>query len=139
MRESHRAEAERLLVRAAVEPLIRESLELAATEGDFLWPETEAVGGWWNRRFSPEIDLIGADRAPVAGSLFFAGSVKWLATPFDQHDLATLEQGAVRVPGFTPGTAGLVVATRSGATAGITPDRVGLLWGPRDIVTAWPA
>ncbi|MGW6741079.1 ATP-binding protein [Streptomyces sp. NPDC055025] len=122
----------------AAEPLIRESLELAAAEGDFLWPETEAVGGWWNRQFSPEIDLIGADRAPVAGSLFFAGSVKWLATPFDQHDLATLEQGAARVPGFIPGTAGLVVATRAGMTAGITPDRVGLLWGPRDIVTAWP-
>ncbi|MFE1959965.1 ATP-binding protein [Streptomyces sp. NPDC059479] len=122
----------------AVEPLIRESLELAAVDGDFPWPETGTVGGWWNRQFSPEIDLVGADRAPVAGTLFFAGSVKWLTSPFDQHDLTALEQGAAQLPGFVPGSTGLVVASRAGMTAGIASDRVGLVWGPRDVVGAWP-
>ncbi|MFE2943507.1 DUF234 domain-containing protein [Streptomyces sp. NPDC059255] len=65
----------------AVEPLIRESLELAAATGELPWPEAEAVGSWWNRQFSPEVDLVGADRAPVAGTLYFAGSVKWLTGP----------------------------------------------------------
>jgi hypothetical protein len=33
---------------------------------DLPWPAAGTVGGWWNRAFDPEIDLIGADRAPVA-------------------------------------------------------------------------
>ena len=27
------------------------------------WPDAEAVGGWWNRRFDPEMELVGAWRA----------------------------------------------------------------------------
>src|SRR5690606_26304070 len=70
----------------AVEPLVREALELSALAGALPWKEVSAVGGWWNRAFDPDIDLIGADRAPVAGRVFFAGSIKWLGTPFDRHD-----------------------------------------------------
>ncbi|MER6090093.1 AAA family ATPase [Streptomyces bluensis] len=121
----------------AVEPLVREALELAAASGDFPWPDTATVGGWWNRRFAPEIDLIGADRAPVARTLCFAGSVKWLASPFDQHDLTTLRTGASQVPGFTPGTTGLAVVSLSGTTGSVADDGVGLVWGPRDVVSAW--
>ncbi|MFC3573564.1 ATP-binding protein [Streptomyces yaanensis] len=119
----------------AAEPLIREALELAAVSGDFPWPDTEVVGGWWNRQFSPEIDLIGADRAPVAGTIHFAGSVKWLGTPFDRHDLAALAQGAAQVPGFNPGVAGLAVVSLSGTT--LPEGQVELVWGPRDVVSAW--
>ncbi|MCZ4507574.1 ATP-binding protein [Streptomyces sp. ActVer] len=125
----------------AVEPLIREALELAAASGDFPWPDTEFVGGWWNRQFSPEIDLVGADRAPVAGTLCFAGSVKWLASPFDQHDLTALRTGAAQVPGFTPGSTGLAVVSLSGATGPVdgsgTGGGVELVWGPRDVISAW--
>jgi AAA+ ATPase superfamily predicted ATPase len=121
----------------AVEPLVRQALELAAATGEFPWPDTEVVGGWWNRKFSPEIDLIGADRSPVAGTVFFAGSVKWLASPFDQHDLTALVQGATQVPGFTPGTTGLAVVSLFGATGAVTEDGVGLTWGAQDVVSAW--
>jgi len=123
----------------AVEPLIREALELAAASasGDFPWPDTEVVGGWWNRQFAPEIDLIGADRAPVAGTVFFAGSVKWLATPFDRADLATLTQGASEIPGFTSGIADLAVVSLSGTTSAVNASDVGLVWEPRDVVSAW--
>jgi hypothetical protein len=31
--------------------------------GALLWPQVDAVGGWWNRRFDPEVDLGGADRS----------------------------------------------------------------------------
>lgn len=60
----------------AVEPLIRESLLRLMPNDE--WPETEAIGGWWNRQNNPEIDLIGADREPVARQVSFVGSVKWL-------------------------------------------------------------
>uniref|UniRef100_UPI003A897B0E AAA family ATPase n=1 Tax=Streptomyces sp. Agncl-13 TaxID=3400628 RepID=UPI003A897B0E len=122
----------------AVEPLIREALELAAAASeDFPWPGTEVVGGWWNRRFAPEIDLIGADRAPVAGSVYFAGSVKWLASPFDQQDLTALRTGAAEVPGFGPGGTGLAVVSLSGVTRAVSDSAVDLVWGANDVVAAW--
>jgi hypothetical protein len=119
----------------AVEPLIRESLELAAAAGGLPWPDAQAVGGWWNRQFAPELDLVGADRAPVARQVFFAGSIKWLGSPFDDHDLARLTSDALKMPGFAPGVTGLVVATRSGAT--IDRRRIDVLWEPADVVSAW--
>ncbi|MEW2401607.1 ATP-binding protein [Streptomyces sp. NPDC046862] len=121
----------------AVEPLIREALELAAASGDSPWPDTVTVGGWWNRQFSPEIDLVGADRGPVASTLYFAGSVKWLASPFDQHDLTALRTGTSQIPGFTPGTTGLAVVSLSGTTGAVADDGVGLVWGAGDVVAAW--
>lgn len=57
----------------AVEPVIREALSLTAA--DLPWPGATAVGGWRNRAFDPEIDLVGADRAPVASQLSYVGSV----------------------------------------------------------------
>lgn len=121
----------------AVEPLVRESLELAALAGELPWPDVSAVGGWWNRRFDPEVDLIGADRAPVAGQVSFAGSIKWLGTPFDAHDLDELRRGATQVPGFEPGKTGLVVVSRSGTAPGLDRAGIDLVWGPEDVVGAW--
>ena len=121
----------------AVEPLIRQALELAAASGEFPWPDTEVVGGWWNRQFSPEIDLVGADRSPVAQTLFFAGSVKWLTSPFDQHDLTALAQGAAEIPGFAADTANLAVVSLSGTTDQVAASGVGLVWGARDVISAW--
>jgi hypothetical protein len=118
----------------AVEPLIREALELAALAGALPWPDTAAVGGWWNRQFNPEVDLIGADRAPVAQRIYFAGSIKWLNTPFDTHDFTAMRDAAARVPGFMPGRTGLAVVSLSGFTC----DSVDLAWGPPDLIAAWP-
>jgi hypothetical protein len=73
--------------------VIREALSLSAS--DLPWPEAIAVGGWWNRAFQPEIDLVGADRAPVAREIYYAGSVRWLDRPFDDHDLAALQRDAL--------------------------------------------
>ncbi|MGH3681250.1 MAG: ATP-binding protein, partial [Natronosporangium sp.] len=87
----------------AVEPLVREALELALAAGTLPWPQALAVGGWWNRQFAPELDLVGADRAPVAREICFAGSVKWLGIPFDRHDLTKLASDAAPLPGFVAG------------------------------------
>jgi hypothetical protein len=119
----------------AVEPLIRESLELACAAGATPWT-AEAVGGWWNRKFDPEVDLVGADRSPVAHHLYFVGSVKWLSTPFDRHDLVALMTDASAVPGYAAAETGLVLVSLSGSRdtdAGL----VRLQWGPADVVGAW--
>ena len=121
----------------AVEPLIRESLMLAALTGALPWPDTEVVGGWWNRQFNPELDLVGADRAPVAQRVHFVGSIKWLGTPFDGHDLAALRHDAVCVPGFTPNGTGLVVVSLSGVVPNLDRGAGPLVWSPQDVVDAW--
>jgi len=121
----------------AVEPLVRQSLELAAAAGQTPWPQAEAVGGWWNRKFDPAIDLVGADRAPVAAHIYFTGSVKWLGSPFDHHDLAELLRGSAEVPGFTFGATGIAIASLSGVAPGVDTARVDLRWGPQDVVSAW--
>jgi hypothetical protein len=95
------------------------------------------VGGWWNRQFDPEVDLVGADRAPVAGSVRFAGSVKWLGTPFDSHDLAPPARGTARVPGFPPGSRRLVAVTLSGTAPALASDALAVVWTPDYVVAAW--
>ncbi|MBT0772924.1 ATP-binding protein [Kineosporia sp. J2-2] len=119
----------------AVEPLVRASLEQATVTGSVPWPQTQTVGGWWNRQFNPEIDLVGADRGPIATEIYFCGSLKWLGTPFDAHDLRKLQEGAAEVPGFSPSRSGLMVVSRSGAHL---PDgAVDVVWTPEDVVDAW--
>lgn len=117
----------------AIEPLVRQALGLAA--GQLPWPDVEVVGGWWNRRFDPEVDLVGADRGPVAQRIAFAGSVKWLDSRFDTHDYRAMRTGAEQVPGFMPGQSGIVVVSRSGIAPETGP--VDLVWGPADVLAAW--
>jgi hypothetical protein len=123
----------------AVEPLVRESLELGSAAGMTQWPQVEVVGGWWNRQFDPEIDLVGADRWPVAERIHYVGSVKWLGSPFDRHDLAALVLGAAAVPGYVPGGTGLAVVSLSGLAPRLDSDEVQLHWGPAEVIAAWQA
>jgi uncharacterized protein len=120
----------------AVEPVIRQALSLSA--GDLPWPAATAVGGWWNRAFDREIDLVGADRAPVARAIYYAGSVKWLDRPFDDHDFAALQRDTIAVPGFEPGRTSLVAVSRAGAVSDVSR-QLALCWGPRDVIAAFSA
>ncbi|BCJ52477.1 ATPase [Actinoplanes sp. NBRC 14428] len=119
----------------AVEPLIRSSLEQAALGGALPWPEAHAVGGWWNRQFNPEIDLVGADRGPIASQLYFCGSLKWLGTPFGTRDLHQLREGARHIPGFEVTRTGLIAVSRSGFD--LPADTVDVAWGPEDVLASW--
>ena len=121
----------------AVEPLIRQALELAALAGELPWPDATAVGGWWNRQFNPEIDLIGADRRPVAGTIHYAGSIKWLTSPVDSREVADLADGAAQVPGFDRERCGLVVVSLSGLSPKVDRAQVDLHWGPAEVLAAW--
>lgn len=115
----------------AVEPLIREAVFRLAI--DLGWEDVEAVGGWWNRINNPELDLVGADRGPVAGRILMVGSVKWQETrEFDSRDHAALVRDSARVPGVDESTE-LIAVSRSGKAAGV-PVRV---LTPEDLMSAW--
>ncbi|MFE3542156.1 ATP-binding protein [Nocardia sp. NPDC059177] len=120
----------------AVEPLVRDALELAALTGSLPFDDVAVVGSWWNRAFDPEIDLIGADRSPVAHRIAFAGSIKWLGSPFDRHDLASLTKGAHMVPGFVAPDTALVVVSLGGVHAACA-DLIDVIWDARDVLAAW--
>ncbi|WP_433711034.1 ATP-binding protein [Nocardia sp. CA-084685] len=116
----------------AVEPVIRESLRRLLPDAH--WPETEAVGGWWNRQNNPELDLVGADRDPVAGAVHFVGSIKWLGDrPFDRHDYDALARSVLAVPGTQFDTP-LVAVSRSGIDGDLP---LAEHWGPEDLLRAW--
>jgi hypothetical protein len=116
----------------AVEPLIRDSLLRLLP--DERWPETEAVGGWWNRQNNPEIDLVGADREPVAGAVHFVGSIKWLESqPFGRREYDAVAREVLAVPGAGPDTP-LVAVSRSGVVGSLP---LAAHWGPEDLVRAW--
>lgn len=80
----------------AVEPLARAALaRLLPAQGI---PAAPVIGGYWTRGNDVEIDIVGADREPVARQLLFLGSVKWLETgQFDAHDLVALQRHRDRV------------------------------------------
>lgn len=116
----------------AVEPLIRQSVSRLLPNTD--WPETEAVGGWWNRQNNPEIDLVGADREPDAGRVHFVGSIKWLENqPFGRREYDGLVRDMLAVPGVERDTP-LVAVTRGGVIAELP---LAAHWGPDELVAAW--
>lgn len=114
----------------AVEPVIRDALWRVV--GDELVPGTNVVGGYWTRTNDPEIDLVGADRGPVAKRVTFVGSIKWLESrPFDHRDAARLVVHRSQLPGATDSTP-LLAVSRSGSTA----DGVAVVT-PEDLLAAW--
>jgi AAA+ ATPase superfamily predicted ATPase len=113
----------------AVEPLLRESL--ARLLPDEAVPAAPAIGGYWNRSNSIEIDIVGADREPIAKELYFLGSIKWLErSPFDHRDLAALQKHRAAL---TDEPVPLIAVSRSGVAAtGLTAS-----YGPAELLTAW--
>lgn len=94
---------------------------------------THAVGGYWTRSNRGEIDLIGADKGPVADRITFAGTIKWhTSQPLVQADLDRLVTDAIAVPGWWEGLP-LVAVSRSGATA----RGAAATLGPEDLLRAW--
>lgn len=114
----------------AVEPLVRESL--ARLDTDQRGGADGVVGGYWTRSNDVEVDLVVADRAPVAEQVTAVGSVKWLERrPFDAGDLAALVRQRERVPGASVDTPLLVVSRGGCEVGGVTAI------GPEQLLDAW--
>lgn len=114
----------------AVEPLVRESLRRMPPGA--LPPQTAVLGAYWTRTNDPEVDLIGADRGPVARVVSVVGSVKWHESrPFDPHDLARLLVHRDQVPGADERTALLAVARIDSTVPGVQ------VLGAAELLTAW--
>ena len=113
----------------AIEPLVREALaRLLPARGI---PAAPAIGGYWTRSNDVEIDIVGADREPVAKQLLFLGSVKWLETgKFDDHDLVALQRQRDRV---TDDPVPLIAVSRSGTST----TRADAAFTPADLIEAW--
>jgi hypothetical protein len=113
----------------AIEPLVRESLmRLLPSQGIAAAP---AIGGYWTRSNDVEVDIVGADREPVAKELLFLGSIKWLEnTPFDAHDLVALQRHSDRV---TAEPIPLLAVSRSGCST----DYVDAVFGPTELLQPW--
>ena len=114
----------------AVEPVIRQSL-LRLPDGT-LPAGTDAVGGYWTRSNNPEIDIVGADRAPIAKKITVVGSIKWLEhKPLDGHDLTRLIIHRSQLPGADDTTPLLAVSRTATTMTGVT------VLGPDDLLAAW--
>jgi DNA-binding transcriptional ArsR family regulator len=113
----------------AIEPLVRESLARLLPDG--LLPAAPAIGGYWTRSNDVEIDLVGADREPVAKRLLFLGSVKWLEnSAFDSHDLAALQRHRAAI---TDEPVPLVAVSRGGVGC----SGLQAAYGPEELLSAW--
>jgi AAA+ ATPase superfamily predicted ATPase len=113
----------------AIEPVVREALRRLLP---FKGLAGEAVGGFWTRTNTPEVDLVGADRAPLVSRITFTGTIKWRETePLDGSDLNALAHSTAQVPGAGHDTP-LVAVSRSGVTA-----RASVALGPEDLMEAW--
>ncbi|MEU4238051.1 DUF234 domain-containing protein [Actinoplanes sp. NPDC026619] len=113
----------------AIEPLLRESLARLLPDG--VLPSAPAIGSYWTRSNSVEIDIVGADREPVAKHLLFVGSIKWLEnSAFDNHDLVALQRHR---SALSDEPIPLVAISRSGiSTSGLDAS-----YGPADLLGAW--
>jgi uncharacterized protein len=113
----------------AIEPVIRESLRRIS---DQLPGQPQVIGSYWTRTNDPQVDLIGADREPVARQVSFVGSVKWRDNrPFDERDLADLITQRSQVPGADDATT-LLAVSRSGTRATSLT-----VLGPQALLDAW--
>ena len=114
----------------AIEPVVRESLRRLPE--DVLPPGTNAIGGYWTRTNDPEIDLVGADRQPIAKRITLVGSIKWLERDkFDSRDLARLMLHRAQLPGADESTPVFAVSRNGSSVDGIRAV------GPDTLLTAW--
>lgn len=113
----------------AVEPVVRDALRRTGPDA--------VVGAYWTRSSDVEVDLVGADRGPVARRVSLVGSVKWREEGlFDHHDLSALITARGRVPGATADTA-LVAVSRTGTDPGLLAGGLLSSVGPAELVAAW--
>ncbi len=94
-----------------------------------------SVGGFWTRTNSIEVDVVLADKEPVAKKVYGVGSIKWTTKPFGVRELGELIAHRGQVPGASDGT-GLVVVSRNGVDDQVRASEAVVL-GPDDLLAQW--
>lgn len=113
-----------------IEPVVREALWRLSP--DRLPEGTDVIGGYWTRTNDPEIDIVGADRAPIAKRITAVGSIKWLERkPFGPHDLSRLIVHRAKLPGAATSTPLVAVSRVDTRLDGVR------IYGPSDLIEAW--
>ncbi|MDR0990691.1 MAG: AAA family ATPase [Propionibacteriaceae bacterium] len=115
-----------------IEPVVREALLRLLPNDD--WPDIRAIGGWWPRTNTPEIDLVAADARP-ASTINFIGTIKWRPThPVTVAEIQHLTLDASSIPHLNqvPPT---VAVCPAGAEADTGAQAV---WTADDLLAAWP-
>jgi AAA+ ATPase superfamily predicted ATPase len=114
----------------AVEPILRAALD--RLPGESRPAEEGVVGSYWTRSNNPEIDVIVADRAPIARSILAVGSIKWLeAAEFDDHDYGELLMHRSQLPGADEQTSVFAVSRSGSSVPGLR------VYGPEELLAAW--
>lgn len=118
---------------SAIEPIVRDAVDLLPSKK--FHEQIPVVGSYWTRSNNPEIDIIVADRKPVAKTIFELGSIKWLENkPFSNSDLNELIRNSSLVPGCNADTE-LVIVSRAGFQVAPSPHIRQL--SPKDLIQAW--
>jgi AAA+ ATPase superfamily predicted ATPase len=120
----------------AIEPVVREALSRLLPDDRTPWlslDDTTAIGGYWTRSNDVEVDLVAADREPVAQRIGFVGSITWHENaPFEHRQLLELAAARDRIPGTTSETP-LVAVSR------VPSDVVGAdaVFNAEELLQAW--
>ena len=113
----------------AIEPVLREALGLLLPRAGL---DAHEIGSFWNRTSDIEIDIVGANRAPLSPAITFTGSIKWReSAPFSPDDLTELRVHTSRLPGVSDDLPTVGISRTGFSTS---PD---LALGPDDILAAW--
>ena len=115
----------------AIEPVVREALGRLLPDPRF--GDADAVGGYWTRANTVEVDLVGTPEERHTVS--FVGTVKWREhAPVDDSDVRSLVRSAQVIPGMHSGTRHVAVSR-----AGVACGGLDVVLGPDDLLAAWPA
>ncbi len=137
--------------RRAIEPVLREALSrlltrtLRAPAGpDAAWSAGEGesgpleprpvveVGGYWTRSNRPEIDIVLADRAPIAGTVLGVGAIEWLRDSiFDDEGYHRLLTHRSQLPGAERQTPVFAVCRCGSVVPGVRS------YTPSELLPAW--
>ncbi len=114
----------------AIEPTVREAVARLVPFGTV---DAHAVGAYWTRSNSTEVDIVGTTGTAKRKAVSLVGSIKWRERrPFSGSDAQQLAIGAANVPGADDNT--VLVAVSS---SGFDVRDIAIRLGPDDLLDAW--
>lgn len=115
----------------SIEPVVRDALgRLLPARG---LPGVGALGAYWTRTNSVEVDIVGVDEVPYPREVLLVGSIKWRERAhFHLRDLDDLKRASRLVPGVRARTP-LVAVSRNGFSSRLDA----VTFDASDLLDAW--